>query len=378
MFWHLYSIRLRASVRDRQMLFWTLLFPLILATFFSMAFANLNENDTFSTIPIAVVTNDAYQADPALRQVLAATATGETALFRIEHTDTADADDLLRQESIAGYLVPGDPLTVVVSGSGIRQTILKVFADDYLQTRAAMEHILATDSQLLEPLLAAAGQRLDLITDKPIGSAKADQVLTYYYALIAMACLYGGFWGLKEVIAIQPNLSSQAARLSVAPVPKLRIFAGSLLAALTIQIVSMLLLLGFLRLVLGIPFGSRTGMILLATLTGSLLGVSVGGFIGAVSRLSESIKNASLIGFSMICSFLSGLMIVDIKYMTVKAFPPISYLNPANLISDAFYALYYYDSPQRSLINMGLQLILSALLFGVIVLVVRRQRYASL
>ena len=140
----------------------------------------------------------------------------------------------------------------------------------------------------------------------------------------------------------------------------------------------MLLLLGFLRLVLGIPFGSRTGMILLATLTGSLLGVSVGGFIGAVSRLSESIKNASLIGFSMICSFLSGLMIVDIKYMTVKAFPPISYLNPANLISDAFYALYYYDSPQRSLINMGLQLILSALLFGVIVLVVRRQRYASL
>jgi len=360
------------------MLFWTFLFPLILATFFSMAFANLNENDTFSTIPIAVVTNDAYQADSTLRQVLDATEDGQTALFRIERTDEAGAQSLLRQQAIAGYLVPGDPLTVVVSGSGIRQTILKVFADDYLQTRSAMEHILATDGRLLETLLAAAGQRVDLIADKPIGNAKADQVLTYYYALIAMACLYGGFWGLKEVIAIQPNLSSQAARLSVAPVPKLRIFAGSLLAALTIQIASMLLLLGFLRLVLGIPFGNRTGLILLATLTGSLLGVSVGGFIGAISRLSEGIKNAILIGFSMICSFLSGLMIVDIKYITVKAFPPISYLNPANLISDAFYALYYYDSPQRSLTNIGLQVALSALLFSVIVLVVRRQRYASL
>ncbi|NLB44618.1 MAG: ABC transporter permease, partial [Clostridiaceae bacterium] len=193
MFWHLYSIRIRSSVRDRQMLFWTFLFPLILATFFSMAFANLNENDTFSTIPIAVVTNDSYQADSTLRQVLDATEDGQTALFRIERTDEAGAQSLLRQQAIAGYLVPGDPLTVVVSGSGIRQTILKVFADDYLQTRSAMEHILATDGRLQEALLAAAGQRVDLIADKPIGNAKADQVLTYYYALIAMACLYGGF-----------------------------------------------------------------------------------------------------------------------------------------------------------------------------------------
>jgi ABC-2 type transport system permease protein len=71
-------------------------------------------------------------------------------------------------------------------------------------------------------------------------------------------------------------------------------------------------------------------------------------------------------------------MIVDIKYITIKAFPPISYLNPANLISDAFYALYYYDSLRRSLGNIGLQVIVSELLVGVIVLVVRRQRYASL
>ena len=384
MFAHIYRNRIKASIRDRQMLFWTFLFPVLLATLFNMAFSNLSANETFQTIPIAVIDNDAFKADPALQSVLKSVSEpdpqkpDQPVLFRIEYLDQDQAASALADDRIAGWLVPGNPLTVVVSNSGIRQTILKIFVDDYLQTRSAMEQILQKDPSLFPILTEKAAQRISVIRDKPISSVAPDSVLSYFYALIAMTCLYGGFWGLKEVISIQANLSSQAARLNVTPVHKMKIFGYSLLAALTIHYASLLILIAYLRFALGIEFGSQLGYVLLAALSGSLLGVAVGGFIAASSKRSEGIKNALLIGFSMVCSFLSGLMIVDIKYITVKAFPAISWINPANLISDAFYALYYYDTPGRTLLNISLQLGLAAVLFGIIALVVRRQRYASL
>ncbi len=46
----------------------------------------------------------------------------------------------------------------------------------------------------------------------PIGNAPPDNSLSYFYSLIAMACLYGSFWGMNEVTDIQANLSDRAAR----------------------------------------------------------------------------------------------------------------------------------------------------------------------
>jgi ABC-2 type transport system permease protein len=384
MFSHIYANRIKVSLRDRQMLFWTFLFPIILATFFSMAFANLSSNETFTSIPIAVVNNEAYRSDTILQEVLdSASQTqdsmpGEKPLFIVEQLSLADAGKSLEDGRIAGYLVAGEPLTMVVSGSGIRQTILKSFMDDYLQTRAAVEQIIEREPSAASSIMEQAGQRIQILKDRPISSVEPDTVLTYYYALIAMTCLYGGYWGLKEVISIQANMSPQAARLNVTPVHKMKIFASSLLAALTIHYLSIIILLVYLRLVLGIHLGRNLGMMLLSALSGSLLGVSIGSVLASLTRWSEGVKSALMTGFSMICSFLAGLMIVDIKYITIKAFPAISYLNPANLISDAFYALYYYDTLERTWLNIGLQILASAVLFSIIALFIRRRRYASI
>ena len=176
----------------------------------------------------------------------------------------------------------------------------------------------------------------------------------------------------------QGNLSDQAARINMVPVRKMKLFISSLLAALTVQYLSILLLIAYLNFILKISFGSQIGYILLAGLTGSVMGVAIGAFIGAVSKLGEGIKTAFLIAISMICSFFSGLMVGDIKYLANKAFPLLSRLNPANLVSDAFYALYYYDTYARYWTNIGLQLLLTAILFLVIFLAIRRRRYASL
>ena len=396
MFRHVFIYRLKIGLRDRQMLFWTFLFPLILSTLFGMAFTNLSSGDSFATVPIAVVDNDAYQQDSALQAVLesvsqddAASGNGATSanpgqpaahdpLFSLRILSLADADKALADGVIAGYILPGEDLGIVVRNSGIRQTILKIFVDEYLQITSATGTIVRKNPAATSALQERLGKRLELIRNKPAGTANPDTTLVYYYALIAMACLYGGFWGLQEVESIQANQSAQAARISLVPVSKMKIFVSSLLAALSIHFLSILLLLAYLNYVLGIDFGSRIGLVLLGSFTGCMLGVTLGLLIGSLTKGGDVIKRALLIGFSMLSSYLSGLMIVNIKYIVTRSVPLISWINPANLISDAFYALYYYDTQTRFFTNIAVQLLMIVIMSAIVVLRVRRQRYASL
>ena len=383
MFMHVYSYRLKVGLHDRQLLFWTFLFPLILSTLFGMAFTNLTKGESFDTVPIAVVDNEAYQKDDALRGILDAVSHSKEGsagqpLFTVDTLSLADADAALANDLIAGYLVPGETLGIVVRQSGIRQTIMKIFSDEYLQVHSATQTIIQENPAAAAEFDELLARRLDLIRDKPAGTANPETTLVYYYALIAMACLYGGFWGVKEVESIQANQSPHAARISMVPVSKMKVFVSSLLAALSIQYLSILVLLAFLNFILQVHFGSQIGLILLGSLTGSMLGVSIGLLIGTLTKRNEAIKTALMIGFSMVSSYLAGLMIVNIKYIVTRAVPLISWINPANLISDAFYALYYYDTQTRFFTNIAIQLVMIVVISTIVVLRIRRQRYASL
>lgn len=379
MFRHVFIYRLKIGLRDRQMLFWTFLFPLILATLFGMAFTNLSSGESFDTVPIAVVDNDAYRQDSALQAVLESVSQAtHDPLFSLRKLSQADADKALTDGVIAGYILPGEDLGIVVRNSGIRQTILKIFIDEYLQITSATGSIVRENPAAGATLQERLGKRLELIRNKPAGTANPDTTLVYYYALIAMACLYGGFWGLQEVESIQADQSAQAARISLVPVSKMKIFASSLLAAISIHFLSILILLAYLNYILRIDFGSRIGLVLLGSFTGCMLGVTLGLLIGSLAKGGDMIKRALLIGFSMISSFLSGLMIVNIKYIVTRSVPLISWINPANLISDAFYALYYYDTQTRFFTNIAVQLLMIVIMSAIVVLRVRRQRYASL
>lgn len=66
------------------------------------------------------------------------------------------------------------------------------------------------------------------------------------------------------------------------------------------------------------------------------------------------------------------------KYIVDKNVPIINKLNPASMITDGFYSLYYYDTLNRYLFNITSLLIF----FGIMILIsyfgLRRQKYDSI
>lgn len=378
MFSHIFITRLKCLVRDRQLVFWTLLFPLILAVFFQMAFANLNSEEMFHPIGIAVVDSSAYRQNEAFHSALKAASSGKDRIFDLTEASESSAKQLLNEGKIEGYISVGDKIGLTVGKSGLNQTIVQSFLNEYGRTASAAEYLIRKNPSAAQSLSSGIGDRREYTKDAPVGGAAPDNTYSYFYALIAMACLYGGFWGLKEITDVQADLSDRAVRINTAPVHKLKVFLSGMCAALVINFLEILALLAFLAFGLKVDFGPRAGLVVLTAFTGCLVGFSSGAFVGAAVRKGEGLKVAVLISYSMAGSFLAGMMYQNMKYIVAKNAPAVAWLNPVNLLTDAFYSLYYYGTLTRYALNMAALAAFTVAFCAAVYLIIRRQKYASL
>lgn len=375
MFFHIYLYRLKCITRDKQNVFWTLLFPIILATLFHMAFFNLSNAESFTQIKVAVIDNNELKENTAFIEAIQSVAD----LFDVTYVSKADADKFLEDGTIEGYIHFDNGLKLIVKESGINETIIKGFLDDFAQTTSTIVTILNENPAAVQNgLFDSVSDREDYLRAVSAGRSEPNTVVNYFYTLIAMTCLYGSFSGLKEVTALQGNLSSQGARMNLTPVHKARMIIASMSAAITFQMLVIFILLAYLVLILKVSFGNQVGYIVLTSLISTITGISYGTFISSTNHKGEGVKVAILIGTSMIMSFLAGMMYDKMKYIIHTKAPILAYLNPANLITDSFYALYYYDTHTRFFINIALLSGYSIVFGAITYLALRRQRYASI
>jgi ABC-2 type transport system permease protein len=158
----------------------------------------------------------------------------------------------------------------------------------------------------------------------------------------------------------------------------MKVFAASMCAAVTIQLLETVLLIVYMIFAMGVNFGDQLGYIALTCVAGAFAGVTFGTCITSAIRGNEGLKVGITIAFSMLMSFLSGLQYAQMKTIIQNKVPILGYLNPLNVIADSFYALYYYTSHTRYFLNLGI-LCGFTVVFGLVTyLILRRQKYASL
>lgn len=384
MFLHSYLYRLKCIIRDKQIMFWTFLFPVLLATLFNMAFSNLSSAESFSEIKIGIINDEEYKRNTAFSKAIEAVSGSDKSgdknnLFNVTYTTKEDADKLLEDNKIEGYIYFDKDIRLVVKQSGLNETIIKSFLDDFKQTTSTVTTIISQNPEAVQKgLFNNISDRSEFIKEVAAGKSAPDTTVNYFYSLIAMACLYGSFCGLKEVTNLQANLSAQGARINMAPTHKLKISLASVFAAATVQLANIFLLLGYLSFILKVNFGNQFGYIALTCVVGTVTGVTFGTCIASINSKSEGIKVAILISVSMTMSFLSGMMFDKMKYIVNTKAPILGYLNPSNLITDSFYTLYYYDTYTRFFANIALLCVFSIVFSLITYLAVRRQKYASL
>jgi len=383
MFSHIFMYNLKTIFRNRPTIFWTLIYPIVLSTLFYFAFSNLVSAESFEPIGIAVVESSEFAAETGFYSALASVSDIDGAaekedIFRIQTVSQEEAEMLLENGNIAAYIFYDSGIKLAVADSGFGQTIAKVFIDDYLQASSTIHTILSQNPQAADQgLFTDFFERKEYLTEASTSASSPDTTVIYFYALLAMTCLMGSTVAVEEIIKLQANMSPLASRINLAPVAKFSVFLYNICATIVFQMVVILLVLAYLMFALQIDFGAKTGLIILTCLISCITGVFFGTTV-SVGFKNTGIKYAITIGGTMLSCFLAGLMFVDIKYMIQEKAPIIGYISPANLITDAFYSLYYYDGLSRYFENILLLVAYTVVMCIVTCLVMRRKKYASI
>ncbi len=389
MFWHNFKYSLKTLLKNKMLLFWTFAFPIVLGTFFYMAFSNIEKTETLDAFDIAIVNNNDFNENILFKEGFKSLSdkTNDNYLFNIKYVNLDEAKKLLGEEKIVGYLYfSNDNVNVTVNSSGIDETVLRFVTNELLSKKEMINTLVevnyakaVSDADLNEIYKEAinivnnSDVTLNNISNKNLSYTNIE-----YYTLIAMSALYGAMISITVINYKLPNMNSVGKRCSISPLNKKTLLISSLLASYLVQIVGLLILFIFMLLVMHVDFGNNGLLVLLLGLVGSLTGLSLGIFIGSVIKTNENAKTGILISITMLWCFLSGMMGITMKYVIDKNVPIINKINPAALLTDGFYSLYYYDTLNRYVMDVISLVIISLVLILLSLGSLRRQKYDSI
>lgn len=389
MFWHNFKYSLKTLLKNKMLLFWTFAFPIVLGTFFYMAFSNIEKTETLDAFDIAIVNNNDFNENILFKEAFKSLSdkTNDNYLFNIKYVNLNEAKNLLEEEKIVGYLYfSNDNVNVTVNSSGIDETVLRFVTNELLSKKEIINTLVevnyakaVSDADLNEiykeaiNIINNSDVTLNNISNKNLSYTNIE-----YYTLIAMSALYGAMISITVINYKLPNMNSVGKRCSISPLNKKTLLISSLLASYLVQIVGLLILFIFMLLVMHVDFGNNGLLVLLLGLVGSLTGLSLGIFIGSVIKTNENAKTGILISITMLWCFLSGMMGITMKYVIDKNVPIINKINPAALLTDGFYALYYYDTLNRYVMDVISLVIISLVLILLSLGSLRRQKYDSI
>lgn len=378
---NIFIARFKCLLRSKTFIFWTLLFPIIMSTFFKLAFANLDKTEILDTIDIAIIDNATLSQD-FYKIAEEAELSPNKPLFNITLTDPTTADQLLSEGKVVGIVeMKGmSEIHLSLNNGGINQTIVKSFLDEYLHTfDATFSIIMHTPNADLETVIRALTMSANYLEQKDNGTKSSSNVLNYFYSLIGMALIYGAFWGTEAVTALQPNLSPQGLRMAISPTKRFKLITLYLLVAFVIHFIEVILFLLYMMFILKLDFGDNVILLIATCALGSITGILFGTFTSLLfKRASEGVKIAITSLTGIIGGFLSGMMIMSVKYFIQTNVPFIQYINPVAVITDALYSLNYFTSLNRYLLNMGVLAVMSIIFLTVSTILFRRDSYESI
>ncbi len=393
MFIHNLKYTIISLFKNKILIFWTFAFPIILGILFNMAFSNIENDEMLKVFDIAVVDNEKFESQDVYKEILKKLSDENNAdrLFNIKYVNIEEADKMLDDLDIEGYfLFENDMPKIVVKNTGTYQTIMKLVVEEIEQTKTILNDL--TEKEVQKEIAngninfnveAIVNNILDKINNeevnlKNISNSNLSYMTIEYYTLIAMACMYAGMLGLTAINGCLANMSNKGKRIAVSPTKKSVIVLSSLIGAYIVSLVGIALLLVFLFFVLKVNFGENYLLVTILTLIGDLAGISLGVLIASCFKVSEGAKTGVTIAITMLLSVLSGMTGVSLKYIIDKNAPLINRINPNNLITDAFYSLYYYDTLDRYWGNVISLLIFVAICLIISFIVLRREKYDSI
>lgn len=382
MFFHNVKYNLKALFKNKGLIFWSFAFPIIMATLFNMAFGNWEESEKFTSINIGIVTNEYFDNNIIAKNVFNSLSDGDNKIFNITYASKDEVTNLLTDKKIEGIIeyTNSNP-SIIINSNSVSSTIIKSVVDEIETNNTIFSDLIKSGkyaSNDMEEQVNKIIERINstTINTKDISVKKLDIAVIEYYSLLAMTCLYGGFIAMSAISNSLASASNRGKRVAISPIKKSTAILSSLCASFIVQLIGALLLLIYIN-IIGVNLHTNLISLFVITILGVLSGISIGLIVSVMINKSEDTKLGIIIAISMALSVLSGMTGVSLKYVIDSKIPFINKINPAAMITDGLYAVYYENSA-RFLNNIISLIIFISLLIVISILYMRRKKYDNI
>lgn len=382
MFFHNVKYNLKALFKNKGLIFWSFAFPIIMATLFNMAFGNWEESEKFTSINIGIVTNEYFDNNIIAKNVFNSLSDDDNKIFNITYASKDEVTNLLIDKKIEGIIEYTDSNpNIIINSNSVSSTIIKSVVDEIETNNTIFSDLIKSGkyaSNDMEEQVNKIIERINstTINTKDISVKKLDIAVIEYYSLLAMTCLYGGFIAMSAISNSLASASNRGKRVEISPIKKSTAILSSLCASFIVQLVGALLLLIYIN-IIGVNLHTNLISLFVITILGVLSGISIGLIVSVMINKSEDTKLGIIIAISMALSVLSGMTGVSLKYVIDSKIPFINKINPAAMITDGLYAVYYENSA-RFLNNIISLIIFISLLIVISILYMRRKKYDNI
>ena len=201
------------TFRDKGNMFWGIVYPMILASFFFMAFGHLG-TESWTEIPVAYVAAGEETVFDSFMEEM------DGNLLAVSKMEAEEARKALAEGKVEGILYApseGNNPSLSVGKSGLRETVLSMVLDAYVKNSAMMQDIARTHPEKLPEAMQALQSDASHIREVSLGGKTYDTMLEYFFACFAMLCFFGCFIGQKLGAENAANVTPLAARRSISP-----------------------------------------------------------------------------------------------------------------------------------------------------------------
>ena len=347
-----------------------------------MAFGNWEESEKFTSINIGIVTNEYFDNNIIAKNVFNSLSDGDNKIFNITYASKDEVTNLLIDKKIEGIIEYTDSHpNIIINSNSVSSTIIKSVVDEIETNNTIFSDLIKSGkyaSNDMEEQVNKIIERINstTINTKDISVKKLDIAVIEYYSLLAMTCLYGGFIAMSAISNSLASASNRGKRVAISPIKKSTAILSSLCASFIVQLIGALLLLIYIN-IIGVNLHTNLISLFIITILGVLAGISIGLIVSVMINKSEDTKLGIIIAISMALSVLSGMTGVSLKYVIDSKIPFINKINPAAMITDGLYAVYYENSA-RFLNNIISLIIFISLLIVISILYMRRKKYDNI
>lgn len=279
---HLVLARLRESLRHPETIFWTFVFPILLAVVLGIAFRGDRVD------PFAAVVVDAPGAEEIARTLRA------DGTVRVEILSRAEAEQRLRTGRTAILLLPGDPLLYRYDPTRPDSRLARERVDRALQAAAGRtDPLFTSDSLVTEP-----------------GARYIDFLVP---GLLGMNLMGGGLWGIGWVI-VEDRIRKLLKLQLAGPMRKRDFLLAHVMARLVFVPLEVFPVLFLSRLAFGVSSAGSLLTLAAVAVAGALSFAGLGTLLASRARTTATIS-----GLINLATF--PMIVVSGVFFSVSRFP---------------------------------------------------------